>query len=138
MRSIYLFILFIWSTTVFGKPIVDFCSNFPVPSVLACSETQYHLRRMNPEDYLRNRRNIHLAKRIIFYNYGYAEGVIEKLPKVKCVLFLWEPWIPKYQMYNLYGRVYTWDDSLVDNVKFFKFYYPSLQPFYEDPVPFVD
>ena len=52
-----------------------------------------------------------------------------KLPKEKMVLFLWEPptvqkegYDPKIQA--CFSKIYTWDDDLVDGVKFFKFYYP--------------
>lgn len=52
------------------------------------------------------------------------------VPKEKLVLFLWEPPTVEPEGYDLvqhFGKVYTWDDDLVDNVKFFKFYYPELQ-----------
>ncbi|HSX12677.1 MAG TPA: glycosyltransferase family 10 [Rhabdochlamydiaceae bacterium] len=48
------------------------------------------------------------------------------------VLFLWEPPTQMANMYlsknlNCFSKIYTWDDSLVDGRKFFKFYYPVLQ-----------
>jgi hypothetical protein len=62
------------------------------------------------------------------------KGTLEKFAKKKLLLFAWEP--PVYAKGQIYSpeylakfkRVYTWDDDLVDNKKFFKFYYPVLQP----------
>lgn len=50
------------------------------------------------------------------------------LDKNKLVYLLWEPWELPSSYYNHFSKVYTWDDRLVDNVKFFKFYYPHLMP----------
>ncbi|HUD01359.1 MAG TPA: glycosyltransferase family 10 [Rhabdochlamydiaceae bacterium] len=57
--------------------------------------------------------------------------LFKKFPKKKLLLFMWEPPVflkvkPAY--YEGFKRVYTWNDDLVDNIKFFKFYYPVLQP----------
>jgi len=55
-----------------------------------------------------------------------------RYPEEKMILFLWEPPTVTEHCYNKeflsqFGRVYTWDDDLVDNQRFFKFYYPELQ-----------
>lgn len=86
------------------------------------------------------------VQRIVFYNTTtrYSRNLaLRKLPKEKLVLFMWEPpaIIPKMYSKNLhakFGRVYTFDDTLVDNVKYFKFYYPVLQPMIQDVVPFEE
>ena len=44
------------------------------------------------------------------------------------VCFKWEAIRVSKEWYKYYSRVYTFDDDLVDNKKFFKFYYPALQP----------
>lgn len=67
----------------------------------------------------------------------------KRLPKHKSVLFIWEPptifpLIYKPSNLKRFKKIYTWDDSLVDNKKFFKFYYPALRSMRADVVPFKD
>ena len=60
-----------------------------------------------------------------------TKELYKKFPQKKLLLFMWEPpSVIKYTSEELshYKRVYTWDDDLVDNKKFFKFYYPELKP----------
>jgi len=61
----------------------------------------------------------------------------------RCILFLYAPpiddtaiWDPSY--FDNFYKVYTWDDALVDNVKFFKFSYPVLCSSIDTSVPFGD
>ena len=66
---------------------------------------------------------------------------LSKVPQNKRVLFMWEPPTVQPKLYSpkflsQFKRVYTWDDSLVDNKKFFKFYYPELKPLLPDLPPF--
>jgi alpha(1,3/1,4) fucosyltransferase len=66
---------------------------------------------------------------------------LDKYPKEKRILFLWEPPSVLPENYNpgyhrLYSRVYTWNDELVDNKKYFKFYYPVFKPMIADPIDF--
>lgn len=68
---------------------------------------------------------------------------LSRLPKEKMVLFMWEPKTVLKQMYKqriqqCFSKVYTWDDSLVDGVHYFKFNYPSLVPLIADSVPFEE
>lgn len=63
------------------------------------------------------------------------------IPKEKMVLFLWEPPTVEKEGYDpqvqrFFGKIYTWDDDLVDNVKFFKFHYPELREKQVSAVPF--
>jgi hypothetical protein len=75
-------------------------------------------------------------EKIVFMNippHLFRDNHMRKLPKEKLVLFMWEPLMHSRKMYNknlheCIGRVYTWDDDLVDNVHYFKFYYPALIP----------
>jgi len=51
----------------------------------------------------------------------------------KMILFMWEPPCIIPEMYSeeilkCFSKIYTWDDDLVDNIRFFKFYYPVLSP----------
>jgi hypothetical protein len=60
-----------------------------------------------------------------------SKEVFKKFPQKKLLLFIWEPpTVIKYTSGYLshFKRVYTWNDDLVDNKKFFKFYYPELKP----------
>lgn len=66
---------------------------------------------------------------------------LAKLPKEKRVLITYEPpsVMPEMfdrQMLDYFGTVLTWDDTLVDNIKFFKFNYQVLNPMIPDVVPF--
>jgi hypothetical protein len=80
------------------------------------------------------------TKKLIFYNLTpkYCKKCdLSKLPKDKMILFMWEPPVVLKRMYRTkildhFNKVYTWDDDLVDNQKFFKFYYPVLQPMLSD------
>ncbi len=55
------------------------------------------------------------------------------LPCEKMVLFMWEPCVVQPEshdpkMHRNFGKIFTWDDDLVDNEKYFKFHYPVLKP----------
>lgn len=82
------------------------------------------------------------VSRVVCFNINEAlqkSGVLSRCPREKMVLFMWEPPNVLHKMYkatDLFCRVYTWDDDLVDNVRFFKFYYPVLRPMLEERVPF--
>ena len=59
-----------------------------------------------------------------------SKELFKKFPQKKLLLFMWEPpTVIEYSSDDLshFKRVYTWDDDLVDNKKFFKFYYPELK-----------
>lgn len=66
-------------------------------------------------------------KKIIFFDHC-EDPATKKLPYSKMICFKWEAIKIRPDFYDFYYRVYTFDDDLVDNVKFFKFYYPVLQP----------
>lgn len=76
------------------------------------------------------------TEKVIFYNLTprYCKRCdLSKIPKEKMILFMWEPPTVLKRMYRPkilenFSRVYTWNDDLVDNKKFFKFYYPVLRP----------
>lgn len=65
------------------------------------------------------------------------------IPKDKSMLWLWEPKtvMPgsySNRMHQRFKRVYTWDDTLVDGVHYFKFNYPHLQPMQKKLTPFCE
>ncbi len=76
---------------------------------------------------------------VVVYNKPHflKDKTLAKFPTKKAVLFMWEPPVVQKNLYtdrftSKFKRVYTWDDSLVDNKKFFKFYYPVLQSMREN------
>lgn len=69
----------------------------------------------------------------VFWNLGpkMRECDLSKIAKEKMVLMMWEPPTVQEELYDpkiqaLFGKIFTWDDDLVDNQKFYKFYYPVL------------
>lgn len=77
-------------------------------------------------------------EKIIVFNPFQSHEALSQLPKDKLVLFVWEPVHPPFWYYDLFSRVYTWDDTLVDGKRFFKFYYPHLMPMVEDRPSFQE
>ena len=75
-------------------------------------------------------------EKIIFVNADKKQTrkwALERLPKEKLILFMWEPKFHLQDMYSQefhkhFSRIYTWDDDIVDNKRYFKFYYPVLKP----------
>lgn len=67
---------------------------------------------------------------------------LQQYPLHRKFLFLMEPPTIKPNDYNpfyhslFYDRIYTWHDGLVDNKKYFKFYYPHMFDMIPDIVPF--
>ena len=82
---------------------------------------------------------------IVFWNYPpYAKDYdIDRIPKEKLILFMWEPptvhpYIYRPEVQALFSKIYTWNDDLVDNVRFFKFDYPVLREMLPELVPFEE
>lgn len=69
------------------------------------------------------------VQKILVMNPCLKSSQLLALPKSKLVLFVWEPLQLDPTYYQPFSRVYTWDDTLIDNVKFFKLYYPYLTAF---------
>ncbi|MBF8262436.1 MAG: putative fucosyl transferase [Parachlamydiales bacterium] len=68
---------------------------------------------------------------------------LKRLPKEKLILFIWEPATVQPEPYDLqrqeaFYRIYTYDDELVDNVHFFKFYLPYLTFRIDELVPYEE
>jgi glycosyltransferase involved in cell wall biosynthesis len=66
---------------------------------------------------------------------------LNRYPKEKLVLFLWEPpsvmpdnFNPEY--HEPFSKVFTWNDALVDGKKYFKFHYPVLRSMISEPIDF--
>ncbi len=76
------------------------------------------------------------TKRIILMNRIVHPSALAQWPKEKLVLFVWEAWQIDPSYYELFSKVYTYNDDLVDGEKFFKLYYPDWAPMLSDTVPF--
>lgn len=81
----------------------------------------------------------------IFWSLGptLADVDFSKMPKEKTVLFMWEPCVVQKEAHDpkihaCFGKIFTWDDDLVDNVKYFKFHYPVLKDRIPSIVPFKE
>jgi hypothetical protein len=72
-----------------------------------------------------------------------ARSRLYALPREKLFLFLAEPPTVNEIQYDKglikrFKKIFTWNDDLVDNIYYFKFYYPVLRPPIEKEVPFRD
>ena len=122
---------------------VDVVSSFNIeelPSKLLNGKQPFQIHRTCPIDYLTKSAANRDVKKIIVFDpiFGGGVNIIPTLPKEKLVLFVWEPGVLPFDLYDAYSRVYTWDDTLVDNIKFFRFNYPYLTPYRENPFSFAE
>ncbi len=75
--------------------------------------------------------HLHNPEYIIFFDLSGSLEQLKKYPKEKRILFLWEPpsseGSPRYsqELHQMFGKVFTWHDTLVDNATYFKFHYPQ-------------
>ncbi len=58
---------------------------------------------------------------------------LKKIPSDRLVLFAYEPPVISTREYEpkvaeCFSKIYTWNDELVDDKKYFKFFYPVLKP----------
>ncbi|MBS0616521.1 MAG: hypothetical protein JSR58_08225 [Verrucomicrobia bacterium] len=65
--------------------------------------------------------------------------LLNSIPKKRAILFQWESPVESPKLYSRkytrhFRKVYTWNDDLVDNYRFFKFYFPALKPM-EEGIP---
>jgi glycosyltransferase involved in cell wall biosynthesis len=66
---------------------------------------------------------------------------LSKYPSDMLTLILWEnpisaPFNFDVQYHQPFGRIFTWCNDLVDNVRYFKLHFPFLRPMIDDVVPF--
>lgn len=81
----------------------------------------------------------------VFWSLGplIRDFAFSRVEKEKMVLFMWEPCVVQPEshdpkMHACFGKIFTWDDDLVDNVKYFKFHYPVRKNRIEDIPPFKE
>lgn len=85
--------------------------------------------------FLSKKRNLPPNVHWMFWNLGpkLQECDFAKAPKEHLVLVMWEPPTVQPELYDPkihahFGKIFTWDDDLVDGETFFKFHYPALVP----------
>jgi alpha(1,3/1,4) fucosyltransferase len=122
---------------------VDIISSFHIdelmpklPRVLR----DFKINKAIPTDYFTKSPYEQSLKKILVFNPHFGDDltIISTLPKEKLVFFMWEPNIFPLDYYDPYSYVYTWDDTLVDNVKFFRFNYPYLMPYRDSTLSFEE
>jgi hypothetical protein len=110
---------------------VDIVSNFELdqlsPSWKIQEETGLEVRSFSLgfELYLNHWYTADIEK-IIFMNDLVPPQGLAHLPKENCLLFCWEPAAPNESYCALFSKIYTYNDDLVDSIRYFKFYYPVL------------
>ena len=75
---------------------------------------------------------------LVFFNLEVYPPIrqIQQVAKDRLILFAFEPpcMIPQLyeqKTYDTFSKIYTWDDDLVDEKRFFKFYYPVLSKMHD-------
>jgi len=122
--------LLITSTLFAGR--VDIVSSFTldelVPRNKIAKETGLKVRvfRYDLDPYYRNFYKDYIDKILIMANIGDGEALAQ-IPFHKRILFLWEPHEDRTpDLEDKFYRIYTFNDDIVDNQKYFKFAYPVL------------
>ncbi len=101
----------------------------------------YGLKVKAPKSY----KKLPQAKKIILFDL-ISDHNLEALshqPPEKLSLFLWEPpsTVPENydkKTHELFSRIYTWNDDLVDNKKYFKLYCPDAKQMIATTLPFEE
>ena len=99
--------------------------------------------------YLKRLTNFLLSKNqgriFVFYNYNsyLSKSKIGRLPRGKRILMMWEPPSVLLDMYRedvqqLFDRIYTWNDDLVDGERYFKICNGDLRPMEQNLPPFEE
>ncbi|MES2122082.1 MAG: glycosyltransferase family 10 [Chlamydiota bacterium] len=124
-----------------GKLKVDIIANFSLDSVVPTDEINarlnYDVRSMwmSYPAYCYETYAPDIHKVIVMNN---VERIVDfgSIPKDDRILFCWEPLYLAPDYYDQFSKVYTYNDDLVDGLKFFKFSYPVLRPMCTDIPPF--
>ena len=120
----------VFKNTPFGRKL------FPRLKKRVYQETGYILK--TPKSY---KQNLNDATYIICADHYFHHDQLGRYPIKKRILFMIEPpsIIPRphsKQYQNLFGKIFTWRDDLVDNKKYFKYFDYVGGRKMGDPVPF--
>ena len=113
----------------------------------AASEAGYELRLAKRDENhlveINGKRAVDFVCLIAFDVYPNQLQFLKKYPMNKLILFLWEP--PsvspngyKAKNHEIFSKVYTWKDDLIDHEKYFKLHYPVLHLLQDNPIPFSE
>lgn len=152
----FLFLFFL-TAAVQPEKTIELFTNFEVNTEALSSLTQEKNAFVIPGNSKRFKKKKKLHKllkktiaekapaKVVFWNLkknqcGYNFNAV---PKEQLLLFMWEPPIVLPKMYekklhSCFGKIYTWDDTLVDGKKYFKFHYPVLKPMQGTHLPFEE
>lgn len=100
----------------------------------------YHFREFLCDNSYGYYRNYHegIDKVIVMNPFFDPPERLMGIPKEKLVLFTWEPHGASPDYCSHFGRIYTYNDDLVDGKKYFKFTYTNLTSMIENRTPFED
>lgn len=160
MQKFCLIALIFFSQIVFaGQNKVELVANFPVDTTAlnqALEQANFHVELSDLKKYTKAWKKskesplFRMFKTPTYLNAGVSKILFwninrpyrkhfdfSEFAENTFILFLWEPPTQMENMYQsknlkLFSKIYTWDDDLVDNKKYFKFYYPVLQPMLAD------
>lgn len=129
MKKTILFLPFSgFNENFFDKSISnnEFRNSNPFNSILTKSHRKKFDIYVNNFDFDYN----HLHSCFVFRNLNKKEKKFVSKARFKC-LYIFEPEVVDPSIYkmaktDLFDKIYTFDDKLVDNIKYFKFYYPNL------------
>ncbi len=123
---------------------IDIIANFDFdeisPRAKIAQETGFELRSLRHSGFENYMQSFYTpdVKKIFLMNDVWPAADVAKLPKEKLVLFSWEPGLPREDYCDLFSRVYTLHDVVLDGVRYFKFYYPTLRPTSSPLLPFEE
>jgi len=87
-------------------------------------------------------KNLKNAKYIVIFDIHKKKlRKIKRLPQKKIILFTWEPpcvisMNHEKKYHRNFAKVFTFNDDLIDNKKYFKFYYPDAKPMIKNDIDF--
>ncbi len=161
IKLIFIFIYFIYPSYILGLISSDnnqiffygaFCSDLNDQSYAESDLMKGINEELKKKNFylkitdLKNENNSEKLAYVVFFNFepkNSFKNLFQKFPLSKRILFAWEPPTVMNNLYrsetfSSFQKIYTWNDDLVDNLKFFKFYYPSLIPYKENLPSFTE
>ena len=136
-NKIFSLLFFFAQTTIFAKTINILTyfdlKDFPI-TFDGLEEKNYHLKTFlfDINGCLQTAYKSDTEKVFVMGEISTHPSNISLLPADKRILFVWEPRELHPSYYNLFNTVYTYNDNLIDNKKYFKIYYPCLLPMREN------
>lgn len=143
MKTIFSLFFYFLPLCLLRAENVDIIANFSLDQVCSqaqmIQETNLKVRSLFTgfNSYLSHYYSLDVSK-VFLMNDIAAGSELLQIPKEKLVLFVWEPGGVSHAYTDYFSHVYTYNDDLVDGVKYFKFYYPVLTPMCEDIPSFKD